>query len=713
MSTDQKAIIIISNENLSLIQDDSVHRLQSSSLPVKEPVFCDVPFDQIKPNREVLTLIWYNPTCNDIANNIQIMSQLRALNNYVLLYTKKALLFEYLSCANKFNEHCIVVMPDIEDAFIVHDFQCVRALCMIKSDQLSKTSIDKYRKFSTLTNEPEVMATQLQKIIIKIERQIIVQGESDGLSVIARHERALRDVRQDIGPFLWCHVFKIMIMAMPKTLDALQEMIDECRSYYEGNPNELNNIDKFERTYQSKDAINWYTRPTFLYRLVNRALRTEDITAMYIFRYFIADLCRSLETVPICSTMITKVYRGSIIARDEIEKYRVGNLVSTTGFLSCSCQLSVAQIFISWDALTNTTPSRSRTDSEQYVLFEFELDSTIGSETVLADISDYSAMPDENEVLFTLGTTFEIVTINYHEEQYLWLIHMRPSAEIRQMSQLYEKYIRERMAETKVSILYGILLADISDYTRSKIYFEHLLERMSSDHEDRANILYCLARAYRFFGQYGKALEFFQQAEILQRKQFSSSAFDLARTLAGIGSTYCEMHNHQQELIYYKLALKIYRNILSENHIELARSYNRLGYAYHNLCKYKKGITYCQKSVVIYNKTVPEYYPDKSQPLHNIGLMHNALGHREQALEYFEKALKLRETSLPADHPQISDSYYSLACFHQNDPQQHTLALDYARRALQIREKKLPESHEFVRQAKDLVDQLQNRSMEV
>ena len=63
---------------------------------------------------------------------------------------------------------------------------------------------------------------------------------------------------------------------------------------------------------------------------------------------------------------------------------------------------------------------------------------------------------------------------------------------------------------------------------------------MSPDDKDRSNIYYSIARVYRFIGEYSLALKFFLQAEYLQRLKLSESKFDLARTLAGIGSVYCE-----------------------------------------------------------------------------------------------------------------------------------------------------------------------------
>ncbi len=493
---------------------------------------------------------------------------------------------------------------------------------------------------------------------------------------------------------------------MPHSLDARQEMLDECRKYYHGNPCQLAIIDEFERTYCAADAIRWYTRSCFVFRLVNRALRTEDIVALYTFRYFITDLCSNLEAAH--HKQITAcVYRGAILSRDEVEKYHAGDLVATNEFLSSSRDLHVAQRFIGLDENTGISPSRNRKDQLQFVLFQIDIDPSLSSDIIVADVTDQSFFQDENEILFALGTTFEIVTIDYDCEHYLWRIQMRPTTEIIHLNRQYEHYIRERLIETNAIQLFGILLADMGEYAQSLNYFQRLLTHMPHDHEDRSNAYFSLARAYRFIGQHHKALIFFRHAERLQRTKLPESKFDLARTLAGIGSVYCRLHDYRQELLYYKRAMNIYRQILPHDHIEIARSLNRLGFGYANQQQYTRALRYLTQSLTVYNRTVPDEHPGTAQTLHNLGLVHHGLGHIDQTLDFYQKALKMREISLPEDHPDIAETCYLLSMYYE-EQQQRNVALDYAQRAVRIHEKKLPRGHELLHRVKDAVKRLQN-----
>ncbi|CAF1359333.1 unnamed protein product [Rotaria sordida] len=60
-------------------------------------------------------------------------------------------------------------------------------------------------------------------------------------------------------------------------------MIQICRQYYRGNTAELKLIDQCGKEYQHTHAVHWYSKESFVYKLINKALRTEDIDQLYTF----------------------------------------------------------------------------------------------------------------------------------------------------------------------------------------------------------------------------------------------------------------------------------------------------------------------------------------------------------------------------------------------------------------------------------------------
>ncbi|CAF3454845.1 unnamed protein product [Rotaria sp. Silwood2] len=134
-------------------------------------------------------------------------------------------------------------------------------------------------------------------------------------------------------------IFKDVVLNLPHDKQAKDDMIEKLRLYYRNNKKQLKNIEEFDREYQSENSIRWYTGQPFLYKQLNRALRTEDINLLYTFRYFIYDLCKQLEQEfqqqQEDFDSIILLYRGVRLSSDEVKKLEanVGKLLSTNGYV--------------------------------------------------------------------------------------------------------------------------------------------------------------------------------------------------------------------------------------------------------------------------------------------------------------------------------------------------------------------------------------------
>ncbi|CAF0983005.1 unnamed protein product [Didymodactylos carnosus] len=82
---------------------------------------------------------------------------------------------------------------------------------------------------------------------------------------------------------------------MPRNYKAFHDMLEKSSDCYRSNSIELRMIEQFRMTYTIDKAAEWYTDDSFIYRLIDKALRTEDIELLYLFRFYIVDLCSQLE----------------------------------------------------------------------------------------------------------------------------------------------------------------------------------------------------------------------------------------------------------------------------------------------------------------------------------------------------------------------------------------------------------------------------------
>jgi hypothetical protein len=139
----------------------------------------------------------------------------------------------------------------------------------------------------------------------------------------------------------------------------------------------------------------------FCFRFINKALRTEDVDVLYQFRFYIIDLSEQLELkfmqLKATQKEVLKLYRGLKLSYDEVANFQrsIGNLISTNGYLSTSSDRSVAYGF--------ATKSAKR-EGVARALFEYQVDLNVVQKIVIADIREYSAFPEEAEVLVDIGT---------------------------------------------------------------------------------------------------------------------------------------------------------------------------------------------------------------------------------------------------------------------------------------------------------------------
>ncbi len=157
---------------------------------------------------------------------------------------------------------------------------------------------------------------------------------------------------------------------------------------------------------------------------MNKALRTEDIDALYTFRVYITHLRTQIaqeheklrRTFSNAKSSIIHLYRGLKMTNGEINQMvdNVGGIISMNGFLSTSQDVERAVKF--------ATKKSHRTDVVG-VLLEISGD-VDHDKLIFADIAEISFYPKEKEVLFDLATIFKIVHVELDKGRNLWVIKL-------------------------------------------------------------------------------------------------------------------------------------------------------------------------------------------------------------------------------------------------------------------------------------------------
>ena len=220
-------------------------------------------------------------------------------------------------------------------------------------------------------------------------------------------------------------LIRVLLKKKPNA-NGKQMFVEKYRLYYVGNRATLSLIDEFDQTYRSEKAVWWYTRQTFLYLLLNKSLRQQNIEVIIDLHFFLCDLHDQLaatygDTHPRTDT--EKYYRGQIISLEEIELFQtLGNLygpITLNSFLSTTKDYQLASIFAG-------SGSYEREDELQSIVFVIELlPSNLNSMTKeYADIAHLSANPSEEETLFTVASLLFLDRFTYDKTEKTWFMKL-------------------------------------------------------------------------------------------------------------------------------------------------------------------------------------------------------------------------------------------------------------------------------------------------
>ena len=194
--------------------------------------------------------------------------------------------------------------------------------------------------------------------------------------------------------------------------------------YYRANDSVLNAIGKFEEDYKPESSILWYKSDSFVYRLLNRVMRQQNIAGILTFRFFILDLFRKLNKMyhefidqDVYEDNTNYVaYRGQLMFNDEFESLRkslkYGTIISINSFFSTSRSREVALRFSGCD--------KAPSQNIRSVLFEIDINIDLKMQLKrkpFADVGFLSSDEDnELEIIFMVGSFFQINEIIENKE---------------------------------------------------------------------------------------------------------------------------------------------------------------------------------------------------------------------------------------------------------------------------------------------------------
>ena len=209
-----------------------------------------------------------------------------------------------------------------------------------------------------------------------------------------------------------------------------------------------------------------------VYRVLNKALRYQNIDNLYQYRFLIRDLSNELTKRKHFQDSHFHVYRGQAMSNEEFERLTKNSnqIMRINAFLSTSKDKHTALGFA-------VSSIDERDESKRAVLFDIEIDTQITDTRPYADISDTSQHYDEEEVLFMCGIVFQLKNVVYDDQMNIWIIELKLcSEEDYELQTVYEKLKQRYLSDERNLNLIGLgnILKDVGNDEKAEKYYYQL-----------------------------------------------------------------------------------------------------------------------------------------------------------------------------------------------------------------------------------------------
>ena len=488
------------------------------------------------------------------------------------------------------------------------------------------------------------------------------------------------------GNFLHSQLLIDTLLRMKSNSTDKNELITICRQEYENNPNELTILDEFQKDYTADRALWWYTRESFLYRSLNKALRIQNIDLLYLFRFFMRDIAEQLRCHRCSSPM--QLYRGQIIAKTELNalKNSIGQLISVNSFLSTSTNRKLALSFLQSSSVSS--------DDFEKILFEIQADPETNESKPFANITSFSYFPGEDEVLMMLGSIFRLENIDFDQKIHCSIIRLTLCGDKDHDLQDIYAYSHERLEKFTTSLYsFGQVLHGMGKLDAAERYIHRFLDELPrNQQQDFALAYHALGVICEEKGDYDTSLQWHQKSIDLYRKFLKSNDLRLVDVYNCLAVVYRKKNEFQKAFETYEQAMKILRQAPGNNDFKVAICINNMGVVYYEDKKYAKALEYYQKALNIWQRYLPTNHSHFGAVYNNIGEVYRYLKQYDRALEVHEKSLKIYEKSQSSEHQDVATTLENMGLVYE-EKRDLQKSISYLEKAANIFRKKFQSTH--------------------
>ncbi|CAF4703057.1 unnamed protein product [Rotaria sp. Silwood1] len=434
------------------------------------------------------------------------------------------------------------------------------------------------------------------------------------LKLFAGKKQSLTELSEESMSFLWLRRFKEIFLRMGDGKDeqvddpfvefdmnlAKTDLANTCDRYIENErpaltkKEELTPIKKGDDQPNFGNAIWWYScDKANIYYQINSILRLENFELLMSYRYYLSDLCRMIEFMyqkrkDEYGDAAQIFYRSGHIDKKQLEKMsrkqQKGQFISLLGFISATTNMNIAKGY---------AKKQNTSKDNEKALFKIRIEPQQPC-TAFAYISGISFHPEEEEVLFSMGSTFTVDHVEPKNDENFYTIQLTAS----EIDKTLVDDIRTKVEECSPSgraVLLAQYLMELGEYRAVRKYLSSLLTQACDggilvNDPNLAAIYCCLGMTYARQGLHSDALKAFKQALNVQARVEYSNNNALANIHNNIGLAYIGLDHMDEAEETLAKALRIQLREVNSNQQHLASIYGNIGYVHYKKNDFEKAL---------------------------------------------------------------------------------------------------------------------------
>jgi tetratricopeptide (TPR) repeat protein len=596
---------------------------------------------------ETICLIWLDASANVSAENIATQKQIQTITPHFKIFQNVKDCEQYIRQKCKDDRIFFIVSGQLGREIVPRIHQCRQIFSIYvycQNKQLNEEWANKFAKVKGVVVQSDILIHQIQSNYTKrIQTKV-----DEPFPINISKSNPVTDITVD-NEFFYSQILFDCLLQMKTISTDKSDFINLCKNEYHNNTNELSRVQEFQQTYIPNQALWWYTRESFVNRVLNKALYTKNLDLLFLFAFLIRDIHENLEKNK-CKSPI-QVCHGQLMSIDELHalKNSIGKYISVNTFLSGnSNRKQIISCLNEWPV----------TDDLVRILFEIDADPQKDNSKPFAYLSQ-----EQQICLFTLGTIFQLTDIIQDKKNDLWIV------------KLVLTTIKKEYDSTNLISCGYFLFQQMKKTDQAEKYFSRLLKELPSDHPDIAQCLHSLGLLLFLRNQYDLSLQWYQKLI----KILKTNDPNLPDTFYSIGCVYHKKSDHQQALEYYQKALQIWtENNRYEQPLRMADCLNNMGCIYETEGSYTKSLDCHQQALSIRG----QYQMDIGASYNNIGNVYLCLGQYEVALENYNYSFEMKSKSISIPNPSLATTLKNIGLVYEEDGNIEEALKCYKRAAL-------------------------------